>query len=79
MPYIKKNQRNNVWTYGPQTVGDLTFLLTDLLKGYLLGKGESYQTYAEMLGALAGAKLDLIERKIKPYEAKKCAENGDVW
>jgi hypothetical protein len=38
-----------------------------------------YQTLAECLGALEGAKLDLIERVVKPYEAKKAEENGDVW
>ena len=60
-------------------VGELTYFITKTLREYLLTKGESYQIYAEMLGALEGAKLDLIERKIKPYEAKKRLEHGDVW
>ena len=63
----------------PETAGELTYALQQVLKIYLEGTGLRYQHLAECLGALEGAKLDLTERMIKPYEARKLKENGDVW
>jgi hypothetical protein len=60
-------------------VGQLTYQLQQVLLTFIEDRELKYQTLAECLGALEGAKLDLIERVVKPYEAKKAEENGDVW
>ena|ERR1017187_4376740 len=67
-----------------QNVGELTYAVTSQLAMFLderLGKTSElhYEDLAVCLAALEGAKADLIERVLKPYEAKKAADNGDVW
>lgn len=76
MPYIIQERREALKA---ESAGDLNYLLTLVLKEYLTTKGESYQTYNDMLGALEGAKLELYRRKVAPYEDLKIVENGDVW
>ena len=79
VPYIKENRRQIVYEEGAATVGELTYLFCKEIKYYLHVRGESYQVFAEVLGALEGTKLDFIERKVKDYEQRKRAENGDIW
>jgi hypothetical protein len=86
MPYVDMKTRERldgdsrgIGANRPQNAGQLTYDLQQCLKRYLEDRGLSYQTIAECLGALEGAKCDLIERVVKPYEARKLAENGDVW
>lgn len=81
MPYIDK-QRRRMIDQGLNlntTPGDLTYQMQQLLQNYLEGNGLSYARLAECLGALEGAKLDFIERVVKPYEQQKLQKNGDVW
>lgn len=86
MPYITPNSQDEIDAgRPPENVGELTYALQQVLKDYLQAKAESndgdvrYAHLAELLGALEGAKLDLINRVISPYEFAKCRENGDVW
>jgi hypothetical protein len=82
MPYITKFKRQELdsnWQAKPESPGELTYCLQQMLRWYLECSGLTYAHLAECLGALEGAKIDLTERVIKPYEAKKLAENGDVW
>ncbi len=80
MPYIKKEKRKGViMSRMAENAGELNFLITDIVTGYLIKKGEKYQTYNDIIGALEGAKLELYRRKIAPYEDKKIDENGDVY
>lgn len=76
MPYITDDAKTKDL---PENAGELTYALQQVLKMYLEGTGLRYQHLAECLGALEGAKLDLIDRVIVPYEHKKREENGDVW
>lgn len=81
MPYIKEVDRRLLdaeWETST-TAGQLNYSFTKLIKRYLIRKGESYQTYNDILGALEGAKLELYRRKIVVYEDKKIKENGDVY
>ena len=83
MPYIKKDRRY-IFTQDTTEVfasnaGELNYMVTRLVQAYLKHKGESYQTYNDIMGALEGAKLELYRRKIAPYEDTKIKENGDVW
>ncbi len=80
MPYIKPEDRKRMDEGKvPQTCGELNYDFTQLIKAYVFMKGESYQTYNDIIGALEGAKLELYRRRILPYENRKMAENGDVY
>lgn len=81
MPYIKKERKfiNFALFLWVNTPGELTYVFQQAIRAYLETKGESYQTYAEILGALDGVRIDFVRRKIEPYEIKKEKENGDVW
>lgn len=80
MPYIKKIGRKQLQTrvQRPQNAGELNFLITDIVGEYLLEHGKSYQTFNDILGALEGAKLEMVRRQLNPYEDKKIKENGDI-
>jgi hypothetical protein len=80
MPYIISPRKKEL-DHGaePANAGDLTYVLQQTIEQYLRVHGLRYQHIAEVLGSIEGAKLDFIERVVKPYEAKKCRENGDVW
>ena len=81
MPYIEEKLKTKLDSdeRDAQTAGELTYQLQQVLKKYLIAYGLKYQVLAECLGALEGAKIDLTERVIKPYEMRKARENGDVW
>jgi hypothetical protein len=83
-PYVDEHTQHRLdgpdrRTNGAHTAGQLTYKLQQELKRYLLDNGLSYQALAECLGSLEGAKIDLTERVVKPYEAAKLEQNGDVW
>ena len=81
MPYIRKERRHEFgWHYCfPTDCGELNYILTVIAKEYIDRKGESYQTYNDIIGALECCKQELYRRKIAPYEDKKIKENGDVY
>jgi hypothetical protein len=82
MPYITPQRKYELATIphqSPVNAGELTYALQTEICNYLLQKQLSYAALAECLGALEGAKVDLVERVLKPYETKKRVENGDVW
>jgi hypothetical protein len=80
MPYITPDVKAELDRgHSPASPGELTYAIQQLIKGYLESEGLCYQQIAEILGSLEGAKLDFIQRVVKPYEDKKRGENGDVW
>ena len=80
MPYVKEEARERLNNGSiPKKAGELNYSITRLIWSYILLKGESYQTYNDIIGALEGAKLELYRRRIAPYEDKKIDENGDVY
>ena len=82
MPYIKDKRRKELaWTdcYSAQTPGELNYVITVLLQEYVKQRGESYQTYNDIVGTLENCKLELYRRKIAIYEEEKIKENGDVY
>lgn len=79
MPYIKQEDRDMIDEGArPDTPGELNYLLTLCLLDYVEDKGESYQTYNDIIGALEACKLEFYRRRVAPYEDLKIAENGDV-
>jgi len=79
MPYIDKLHRGFVARGNIRTVGDLTYALQQVVSDYLTTKGLSYQSLAEVLGALEGLKFDVYRRLLAPYEQTKQEQNGEVW
>lgn len=81
MPYISEGARKDIdkRISMPASAGELNYDFTKIIKRYLEMKGESYQTYNDIIGALENCKLELYRRKISPYEDNKIEENGDVW
>lgn len=80
MPYIDPRERGYFAVANfPETPGQLNYVITKQLIQYLLTKGESYQTYNDIIGVLEAAKLELYRRKIAPYEDQKRKVNGDVY
>ena len=78
MPYIQQQQRDELLTRNEQNPGELNFQFTQIAIQYLKDKGERYQHYNDILGALEGAKLELYRVYCAPYEEEKMEENGKV-
>ena len=79
MPYITQNKRDwlDANLKDPKNAGELNYVLTKIVHGYL-GSNPNYQQFNDAMGALEGAKLELYRRKVAPYEDIKIEENGDV-
>lgn len=84
MPYIKKEDREWLWSIGdrePKNPGELNYLITTLLRRYWNAAPgpQNYQRINDIIGALEGAKLEFYRRIAAPYEDTKIKENGDVY
>lgn len=85
MPYIKQEDRNKfkatwdaVCVNPPSTPGELNYILTLIALEYLAIKGEKYQYYNDIIGALEGCKLEFYRRCVSIYEDEAIKKNGDV-
>ena len=80
MPYIREEIRSALG-HGEdaRTSGELNYCITCEVLKYLGIKGESYQTYNDIMGALECCKQELYRRKISKYEDTKIESNGDVY
>lgn len=81
MPYIKTERRTEMFEGDPtpQTVGELNFILTMVIKEYMKTHGLSYKTINDIVGALENCKMEFYRRIATPYEDTKITENGDVF
>ena len=80
MPYIQPESRDSlIQSREAQSPGELNFLFTKDVVGYVERKGLSYQTINDVLGALDGARAEFYRRVAAPYEDQKIKENGDVY
>jgi hypothetical protein len=80
MPYLEKGVRASM-DQGrvPKEAGELNYLVTRLCDAFLMETGLSYKNINQAIGALESAKLELYARIARPYEEKKCRENGEVY
>lgn len=62
----------------PENAGDLNYIFSTEALAYLQKKGESYQSYNDIIGALEGAKIELYRRRIAAYEDLAIKKNGDI-
>ena len=83
MPYVSQEQREQLAVLGtrPQTVGELNYVLTGVIRTWLSGDGHplSYTRINEVMGVLACISQEVYRRVAVPYEERKMKENGDVF
>ena len=64
-----------------QRKGHANYVVTQILRhawGVDEASGESYSSYADIIGALECAKLEMYRRWTAAYEDKAIAKNGDL-
>lgn len=80
MPYVENGVRASLEEGRvPTKAGELNYLITRLVDSFIMGKGLSYSSINEAMGALECAKLELYRRIAAPYENQKARENGEVY
>ena len=84
MPYIPPDQRKkfgHLENLGNRidNPGELNYVLTKIVKGYIDKCGVSYVVYNAVMGVLACMTQELYRRLISGYEDSKIQENGDVY
>lgn len=82
MPYIPQEARDEL-DLGegriPTSVGELNYMITQLLWGWFQREGAGYSAINDCLGAAEGAKLEFYRRVAAPHEDRKIEQNGDVY
>lgn len=61
------------------TVGELNYIISNVIKEYIKAKGKRYQAINDVVGALECAKLELYRRIASPYEDEAIQRNGDIY
>lgn len=81
MPYIDHEARVNILDMGyhPRTAGELNFVISQLVSGYIQREGLGYATINEVIGVLECNKMETYRRIAAPYEDHKREVNGDVF
>lgn len=82
MPYITQKRRDALMRGYPEQMqgpGELNWKIVEEINLYRRIKGDSYQTFNDIIGALEGAKLEIYRRLVSKLEDEKCQENGDVF
>ncbi len=82
MPYIPQKDRDRLSEHeysGATTPGELNYIFTKEIIAYINIRGLSYQTINDVLGALEGAKLEFLRRRVNKYEDNAIKRNGDVY
>lgn len=81
MPYVDEQRKTDL-DWGdvlPENPGDLNYVFSDIIDGYLERKGLRYEHVNAIVGALECCKMELYRRIAAPYENQKIKENGDVY
>ena len=85
MPYITQEDRKKFELLlsclpgeTPSTPGELNYIISVICSYYVLGKGERYQAFNDVIGALEGAKLEFYRECVAKYEDIKLKENGNI-
>jgi len=79
MPYVKQALRAVLETQPPTTSGELNYVMTKAIWGFLKDKGITYDSINTCIGALECAKMEMYRRVAAGYEDDKRIENGDVY
>lgn len=85
MPYIPADQRQEVeedlirLIDAIETPGDLNYVITRLIDGYVGAHTFTYSTLNEVVGVLHSAVTEFERRVVSRYEDVKRAAHGDVY
>lgn len=80
MPYTPKNRRVGLLVTRPaEAPGDLAWQLSELVEKYRRSHGTSFQTIAEIRGAIDATEDEFRRQVQEPYEELKLRENGPVF
>ena len=76
MPYLNPADAEQARDIGPRTGAELNYLICELIADYLQATEVRYANMAEVIGALEGAKYEVLRRIMGPYEDDKA---NDSW
>lgn len=80
MPYTPRARREAVREGGALVQpGDLAYAVAELIEDYRQFHGDSFQTFAEVDGAVNSALREFKRRVVDPYEDAKLVEHGPVF
>lgn len=82
MPYIPNDERILLDIQSrriPSSVGQLNFVISDLLDDWMTDRGISYASINDVMGVLSSVQAEFYRRVAVPYEEKKRSENGEVY
>lgn len=82
MPYIEQERRIVILNDPDvhiENTGELNYILTKIVIGYMEYHGKSYDTLSQITAALDDVKDEFRRRVVHPYEDSKKQENGDVY
>lgn len=80
MPYIESGIRSSLEEgRAPSKPGELNYLMSQLVKGYLAENGVSYTSLNAVIGVLQCLSMEVYRRLAAPYEDDKLAQNGEVF
>lgn len=80
MPYIESGVRASLEQGRvPTKPGELNYLMSQLIKGYINMNGKSYTTLNAVAGVLSCLSMEVYRRITVPYENEKMSENGEVF
>jgi len=84
MPYLKSQDKSKFERAleilpVPESAGEINYIVTEIIKGYIGSKGLSYQTCNDIVGALDNCKDEFKRRVQNSYEDFKISQNGDVY
>jgi len=87
MPYISEERRAELLRAtlptrdainAACTPGDLNYLISMTVLGYIEARGKNYTHINDAIGVLEAVKLELYRRLAAPYENQKARQNGDL-
>ena len=88
-PYIKRERRKEldpeieILFDKAQRVGELNYIITRILDGYILkfadSEGIDYSAINAIMGVLSCVAQEFYRKRAVVLENKKCAENGEVF
>jgi hypothetical protein len=80
MPYIEQGIRASLADGRvPTKPGELNYLMSQLIKGYISMNGKSYTTFNAIAGVLSCLSMEVYRRLTSRYEDDKLSAHGDVW
>lgn len=80
MPYVTLERRLDIDKgLAPQAAGELSYLITQVMREYLLTRPDTWDTYADVIKAIDSA-VDAFKKEVLwPHERTKQEKNGRVF